>query len=125
MNFRVDFMSLPLHIRKARFRQFQILALSKGIIWGSTRKIPYPVRRLEAFYPSMVCIKTGYGRHKYNMFSTSEKNLPIIDIKQAIKLLQEYKINETTKVDKGTVQDSYASTTATSYTISQGVTGSA
>ena len=103
MKFRVDFMSLPLHIRKARFRQFQILALSKNIIWGSARKTPYPVRRLKQFHPSMVCIKTGYGRYKYNMFSTDERDIPIIDIKEAIKLLQEYKVNETTKIDKGTV----------------------
>ena len=121
MNFRVDFMSMPLYIRKARFRQFQLLALSKGIIWGSGRYTPYPVRRLQDFHPSMVSIQLERSTHR--MLSSSNKNIPIIDIKEAIKLLQEYKVNETTKVDQGTVQDTYASTTATSYTIPSSLPG--
>lgn len=125
MKFRVDFMSLPLHIHKARFRQFQILALSKGIIWGSGRYTPYPVRRLKQFHPSMVCIKTGYGRYKYNMFSTNERDIPIIDIKEAIKQLKEYIPNEKREIKSVTVQNTDASTTTTSYTIPPSLVGGA
>jgi len=119
MNFRVDFMSLPLHIRKARFRQFQILALSKGIIWVSGRDTPYPVKRIKELHPNMVSIGPSWGKLK--MFSSNNKDIPIINVKEAIKLLQEYKPDETTKIDQRTVQDTNASTTTASYSISQSV----
>jgi hypothetical protein len=120
MRFRIDFMSLPLHIRKARFRQFQLLAFSKGIIWGSGRHIPYTIKRLDEFGKSMAGIKEGFGRRAYNMFSMTDKDIPIIDIKEALKQLKEYKPSETTKVDQGTVQSFNASTATTSYTIPTG-----
>ena len=123
--FRVDFMSIPVPKRKAKFRQFQLLALSKGIIWGSGRTTPYPITRLKQFLPGMVTILSGYGAYPWNMFSSSCKDYPVIDIKEALQLLKEYKPDEARKIDPRTVQSVDATTTTASHFIPQSIVGRA
>lgn len=116
--FRVDFMSMPVPKRRAKFRQFQILAFSKGIIWGSGRTTPYPITRLKQFLPGMATISPGDGRRNpWRISSSSCKDYPVIDIKEALQLLKEYKSDEARKIDQRTVQSVDATTTATSYII--------
>ena len=124
--FRVDFMSMPVPKRKAKFRQFQLLAFSKNIIWGSGRTTPYPITRLKQFLPGMVTILSGHDRrNSWSMFSSNCKDYPVIDIKEALQLLKEYKPYEAREIDQRTVQSIDATTTATSYTIPTSIVGGA
>lgn len=122
--FRVDFMSMLVPKRKAKFRQFQLLALSKGIIWGSGRTTPYPITRLKQFLPGMASICPGYDRsNPWSMFSSSCKDYPVIDIKEALQLLKEYKPDEARKIDQRTIQSIDATATTASYIVPSSISG--
>lgn len=117
MKFRVDFMSIPLPIRKARFKQFQELAFSKGIIWNSGASRAYSVTRLRTvFHPGMVMVSDSHNIIP-RMYNSTNKDIPVINIKEAFKQLKEYKPSETAKIDQRTVQSLDATATTASYIV--------